>query len=271
MRLRMPWLQVLILGALLTPSVARAQEAERDWRFSVQASYFYGNVDGYVQTPSGGEPGTSSSKRPKLDEIGISDTSIYDVAGIAAYRNEEIYAGFQFIQMSGSTTLDQALISQGQTFPAGANVSSDVDMYWYRFGYRHRFTLGSEGEWTLWPSLGAAVWDFRYRLRGAAETADRSYVKVNAQLGLEGEWRPNRGRFAIDAAVLATPPISSLPEIYTEQLVAKYRVIDSDRVDLEGFGGIAFEQMYYEDNQTLSNHVKADFGPMLNVGLELRF
>ncbi len=71
--------------------------------------------------------------------------------------------------------------------------------------------------------------------------------------------------------MLATLPISSLGQIYTEQLVAKYRLIDLDRVGLEGFGGIAFEQMYYEDDQALSNHVKAEFGPSLIVGLGLRF
>lgn len=271
MRAWTAWSRTLLLGALLAPSAARGQTPESNWRFSLQGSYLYGGIEGYVQTPSGGQPGTSSNQRPTLDEIGISDTSIYDVAGIAAYRNEEIYAGFQLIQMSGSATLDQALISRGQTFPAGARVSSDVDLNWYRFGYRHRFTLGSEGEWTLWPSLGATVWDFHYRLRGAGETADRSYTKVNGQLGLEGEWRPGRGRFGIDGSVLATLPISSLGQIYTEQLVAKYRLIDLDRVGLEGFGGIAFEQMYYDDNQTLPNHVKAEFGPSLIVGLGLRF
>ncbi len=50
-----------------------------------------------------------------------------------------------------------------------------------------------------------------------------------------------------------------------------HRLIDLDLVGLEGFGGIAFEQMYYGDNQTLPNRVKAEFGPAPIVGLELRF
>jgi hypothetical protein len=285
--MRLPYRLVLIgvaAGTLLVPALpARAQDQEQqspqlqqlsqaddgDWRFSLQGAYLYGSVDGYVQTPSGGEPGTTSKHEPKLDQIGIDDVSLYDISGVAAYHREEFYGGAQIIQMSGSSTLHENLISQGLTFPAGTHVSSDVDLTWYRFGYRHRFSLGDD--WTLWPSVGGVLWDFHYKLKGGGNTADRSYGKANVHFGLEVEWRPQRGRFAIDAAFSAAPPISSWPEIYTEQIVASYQVIHSDRTDLEVFGGVAFEQQYYEDNQAVSNRVEADFGPMLIAGLRWSF
>src|SRR3954470_8578603 len=236
-------ISIVALTGVLARNIALAQD-QGDWRFSLRGAYLYGSVDGYVQTPSGGEPGTTSSRRPKLDEIGIDDASIYDVSGIAAWRREEIYAGAQIIQMSGSDTLASTLISQGRTFAAGTHVSSDVDLDWYRVGYRHRFSLGGEAsDWTLWPSVGVAVWDFQYRLSGGGVAADRSYIKANVQFGLEAEWRPNRGRFAIDAAVLAGPPIvDTWPQIYTEQIVASYRLLDGDRAALDLFAGVALEQ-----------------------------
>jgi hypothetical protein len=259
---------ILLLHAIPANAQEHPQD-EGDWRFSLQGAYLYGSVDGYVQTPSGGEPGTTSKHRPKLDEIGIDDASLYDISAIAAYHREEIYLGAQIIQMSGSHTLNQDLISQGLTFPAGTHVSSDVDLNWYRLGYRHRFSLGDD--WTLWPSVGGVLWDFHYKLKGGGNKADRSYDKANVQFGLEAEWRPNRGRFAVDAAFSAAPPISSWPEIYTEQIVASYAVIKTDRTDLDVFGGVAFEQQYYEDNQSVSNRVEANFGPMLIVGLRWSF
>ena len=267
----------LTVAMLLVPtSPARAQEQqqqqhdESDWRFSLQGAYLYGSVDGYVQIPSGGEPGTTSHHRPKLDEIGIDDTSIYDISGIAAYHREEFYGGAQIIQMSGSHTLQETLISQGLTFPAGTHVSSDVDVNWYRAGYRHRFSLGDD--WTIWPSVGGILWDFHYKLKGGGEKADRSFDKANVQFGLEIEWRPNQGRFAIDAAVSAAPPFAtSWPQVYTEQIVASYQVIHSNRSDLDVFAGVAFEQQYHEDSQTVSNRVEANFGPMVVAGLRWSF
>jgi hypothetical protein len=251
---------------------AAAQDAESPWRFSLEGSYRFGSVDGYVQTPSGGEPGSSSSKRPTLSEIGIDDASIYDAQAVVAFRNEEFFIGGQYIHMSGSDTLDAPLMSQGRTFAAGSAVSSDVDLDWYRFGYRHRFTLDRGGEWTLTPSIGAAVLDFHYRLRGPAATADRSYIKLNALLGLDAEWRPGHGRFSINADLFGTPPISPpLPEMFVEEIVATYRVLDRRDTSLAVFGGVAFEQIYYEDNQTLPNRISAEFGPMLVVGVGFRF
>ena len=68
------------------------------------------------------------------------------------------------------------------------------------------------------------------------------------------------------------PPISPpLPQVYVEELVAKYRVIDTTRQDLSVFGGVGFEQQYYEDDQDLPNRVRADFGPMFIFGVNWNF
>jgi hypothetical protein len=265
---------LLIGGTLLAclASTAYAQTTSNDWRFSLEGSWLYGKVDGYVQTPSGGEPGTTSNKQPTLSEIGIDNASIYDAQFIGAYHNEEFYLGGQYIHMSGSSTLDSSLITNGVSFPAGADVNSNVDMNWYRFGYRHRFELGNEKEWTLTPSVGGAVLDFSYKLKSSAESASRSYVQMNAQFGLETEWRPGRGRFSVDLRLLGTVPVSPpLAQMFVEELIAKYRIIENEKCDLALFGGIAFEQIYYEDDQTVPNHIQADFGPMLTLGVNFSF
>jgi len=265
------WIPAVQFILLVTTAYAQGQE-ESDRRFSLEGSYLYGEVDGYVQTPSGGESGTTSSRRPSLDEIGISNTSVYDSQFIAALHDNELYLGGQWIRMSGSATLDETLITQGKTFDAGMQVSSEVDLDWYRFGYRRRLSLCQDREWTIWPSAGVAVLDFSYHLRGTDVAADRSYIKLNAQFGLETEWRPRGGPFSLDLVLLVSPPISSsLPQMNVEELVAKYRVFEHQRSELEIIGGVAFEQIYFEDNQNTSNRIKADFGPMIVFGLNWRF
>ena len=84
---------VLAAMTLLVAQARAQQEKPADWRFSIEPSYLYGNIQGYVQTPSGGEPGTTSGRRPKLDEIGISSASVYDFGARGTWRDEKDEAG----------------------------------------------------------------------------------------------------------------------------------------------------------------------------------
>jgi hypothetical protein len=178
---------VIIISGASALLAAEPSIDDADWRFSLDVSYLYGHVSGYVQTPSGGEPGTTSSKRPRFSELGIDNASMADVAATGAWHNEELYLGAQIIRLSGDATLDEPLVSHGTNFPAGTSVSSDIQLDWYRFGYRHRFELLDDRSLTISPGVGAAVLDFSYRLdaSGAGPLTSRSYVKIGPQLALD--------------------------------------------------------------------------------------
>jgi hypothetical protein len=260
---------------------------DRDFTLSLAGTFLYGDVRGYVQTPSGGEPGTTSKQRPKFSEIGVENATIGDgqlTATFGEQQRNEVYVGGQFIRLSGSDTLGSDLVSHGVTFPAGSHVSSDVQLDWYRVGYRYRFDLNDVtalcgapsnpalDDFSLYPSVGGAFLNFDYRLDGAGgQRASRSYIKGNVQFGLGFEWRPRRGPFSVTIGGLAAPNFSSLPGIYYEELAAHYRFLDTKAVDATATLGVALEQMDYKDDQQISNHIHADFGPMLVAGVELRF
>src|SRR2546425_88118 len=101
-----------ILLAALAGSTALAQEArERSDRiaFGVQGSFNFGPIDGFLQTPAGGRPGTSSAQRPKFDELGINDVAFYDTRLTVQWRDLLVYGGYEFIRVNGSDTLSQPL------------------------------------------------------------------------------------------------------------------------------------------------------------------
>jgi hypothetical protein len=242
------------------------------WQFTFTPTVAYGRVDGYVQTPRGGEPGTSSNHRPKFSEIGINDATIYRLDAVASRKSDQLYFDSRFIRLSGDDMLGQTLVSQGNTYPADSNVNSDVQLDWYAVGYRRQFTLGEQSEWTITPSIGAALWRFHYKLDSpGSDSVDRSYSKATVQLGVETEWRPDNGPFSLDLALLGSPPIKNFPQIFSESLLAKYRVYENPSFDVSLVGGVEYEQIFYEDHQTLSNRVRADFGPMIVGGVEIRF
>src|SRR4051812_772820 len=135
LQVRRNFLSLMAAALLLPITAAQGQQppAPPDWnsrdvRFSIDAAYLYGPADGYLQVPSGGEPGTSSKHRPKLNEIGIDDANIVDVVGRFGWHDEELYLGAQIIRLSGDDTLDESLTSHAVTFPAGSHVSSDVTL-----------------------------------------------------------------------------------------------------------------------------------------------
>ena len=58
---------------VLVPSVALAQEV------GISIRQGYAPISGYVQTPAGGQPGTSDLKRPTFEELGIDNTTYTDI------------------------------------------------------------------------------------------------------------------------------------------------------------------------------------------------
>src|SRR5437764_11724810 len=137
---------VLAIVCCASALAARAQaQRDDDFHLSFQGSYLYGPADGFIQTPSGGQPGTTSRHRPHFGEIGINDANIGDVQLNLDWPSDRIFVGGQFISLSGNNeSLQNTLVSQAETFPAGTGVRSDVRLDWYRVGYRHAFRFGND-------------------------------------------------------------------------------------------------------------------------------
>ncbi|HEV8290355.1 MAG TPA: hypothetical protein VGP94_00460 [Tepidisphaeraceae bacterium] len=253
-----------------------APQSTGTFHLTLEGMWMYGPVSGHLQTPSGGRPGTSSRDRPTLGEIGINTASIFDAEMTAAMRDHGLYIGGQWVRLSGERNLEQSLVSQGDSFLLGSRVKSDVQLDWYRIGYRYRIQRGDEAgaelpNTEIYSRLGAAILDFHYRLDGAgAAQADRAYIKAAPQMGVEMEWHATRN-FSLAGELTSTLPFPSMPWIVTAQLQGKFRFIEKGNLSLGGFVGAGYEKISFHDHQDLSNDINADFGPMLMVGLELRF
>jgi hypothetical protein len=255
--------------------VSELPRASGELTWTIRGTYLYGQADGFVQVPSGGNQGTTSHDRPTLSEIGIDDASIYDAVATGSQGPHEVFVGGQWLRMSGSDTLNEDLTSQAQDFSAGSSVQSDLRLDWYRAGYRYRFSWHDRADpnrtvLSLAPSIGIDVLDFDFKLHGPGGTdVSRSYVKGGGQVGLEARfWLSDR--WSIVAEGMASMPIPDTPFIVTGQLVGRYEVFDTPGYGLAAFAGVAYEHIGYHDNQDESNHINIDLGPLLVLGLELR-
>jgi hypothetical protein len=257
-----------IIGGLCVCACVTGTSANADSPvFSLDGSAAYGPIHGFVQTPSGGEAGTTSEHRPTLDELGINRTWSESLGAAMEWNKNVFTLGVQINQMSGTSTLDSDLITHGVTFPAGTEVHSDVDLNLYQLGYRRDFDFGPQQQWTISPLVTADAFDFNYKLHGGGQSTSRGYIKPTFQLGANLEWSPNNGPFSIDLGAGLTPPINGLAQIDQEWVAANFRFFDHLTVS----AGVQFEQIRFEDKQTVANHISIDEGPMFVVGLKWTF
>jgi hypothetical protein len=237
--------------------------------------YLYGAVKGSVQTPSGGEPGTTSPNRPSLGEIGIDDASIFDGSLLVQLDRHMFSLGGQIIRLDGNATLERDLLSHSLLFPAGTDVHSSVQLDWYRFGYRYefRFDLHDSGsQLRLAPGIEGVLLNFDYSLDvpGGAGTS-RGYAKGGLRIGGTAEWI-TASPFSIEATGYWGLPIDNTAQILSVELLGKYQLWGNQRgTGGAAYLGIAYEQIEYEDNQEVPNHVDVQLGPLLVAGIEVRF
>ncbi len=246
--------------------------AQDEFRIDAGGAFLHGSVDGRVQTPAGGELGSTTPGRPTFDELGIKSVRAADFWMDICRGPHGLYAGGRLMRMSGGGTLDDALISQNLLFSAGLPVDAEVQFDWYRVGYRYLFPW-KVGDRTIEisPSIGAAILDFSYTLSSPGlDGVDRSYTKVGAQIGL-GVTVPLTERLSMTGQVLAPIPLSHTPEIFSAQAALKYRFLKRGDLSVSGFFGVGYDHINYTDGQTMPNDIEAKMGPMGLLGLEIRF
>ena len=278
-----PLLSLLVLlipvASLAADGTASPSDPPPDGRLRLSGRivYLYGPVHGRLQTPTGGNPGTTTQGRPTLAELGFDTVSMPDISLDADWADHRVYAGYRFMRFSGSSTIDQPLTSQGHDFAAGTPVHSDVTLDWARLGYAHRFVLDFPGkslpDLTLYPGAGAALWFFDYRLdQPGPEDVHRSYVLPSAQLGLSADW-PLTRRFTLSGELLASLPIASTPRIYSGQITGRYHLFNVGPSQWDAELGVGYDRIDYDDSarQTVPNRISIDAGPMLVAGLRVRF
>ena len=66
-------------------------QGETGFHASLDGEFRYGNIEGFVQIPRGGGAGTTSSERPKFDEIGINQAAIGAPSLTLGWNNHNIY------------------------------------------------------------------------------------------------------------------------------------------------------------------------------------
>ena len=254
-------LLIVALIALLTPS-AFAGSPQRG-SVTVEMGAGMAVVDGYMQTPLGGEPGTASKNRPTYDELGIDKGMMYDAAITWAKDDLMVYANGSMLTLEGDGTLEKNLMMR-QQFLAGDDIKSKASYNRYAVGAGYRVATLAFGIDVV-PRLEVQAMDFSVELKNETGTAiERSYMKFSPRVGLDlCSWLNTN--LLLYGKANASIPISNMPTSYDVAVGVRQYFPNGFFLGLE----TKFGYLDYEDNQELPNHLRLWEQPslMLRIGI----
>jgi hypothetical protein len=238
---------------------------------SLESDTLYVPPSNDLQKPSVGRAWTAGGGS-RFEETATDTASIFDRGAAPGTNNQAFYLDSESINSSPNSTgtRDWAL-----SFPAGSDVRSDMKLDWYRLGYRFELQKANQRDADLpigvHSRVGVAVLDFQHKLdRPGLGDADRSYITAAPQMGLEMEWRATN-KLSFAGEVTSTVPLSSMPWILTTDVRASYTLLQKHGAGLNGYIGGGYEGFSFEERQDVRNEINGDSGPMLKMGLELKF
>lgn len=242
-----------LIGCVLWHSLLFAAESNNFGLSDINVSWGYAPISGYVQTPAGGNRGTSDIKRPTFDELGIKGEYLLNLELRWMKGEYLIYAGSTWINMSSSEVLEKDLISRTKFF-TGESFNSDIEFNWHRLGIGWKFKYFT-------PKAELAILDFSYALSTPRAEIERSYIKPTLRVGAEKQIKLNN--FGIDLESLISVPTSNTPVIFTAGAVFKYWFTKRFNFGLD----VKYLYIDYEDNQELPNHLRLEMGPLAGISL----
>jgi len=237
-----------------------------------ECSIRFGVINGFLQTPAGGRPGSSSKKRPSLEELDVDDVAMTEVRGSFGWGPHSLIGKARLLAISRQSTLDASLVSNNTHFPPDSSVELSARLNSYRIGYRYSLILANDQGATvgLHPTIGIYLFNFHYRLSDLTNgVADRSYTKGAAQAGMEIEWCP-KSPFSGVLKFYGSVPVGSAPLILAAEVLGRYRLWRWSGTEGRAFAGIGYERFDYEDEQELPNHIRTTLAPLIFIGLQVK-
>lgn len=228
------------------------------------------NGSGFVQTPKGGQPGTTSIGRPTFDELGV-DAAWAPAADLRlAWRRHRLHLGAQYWVLHGDEVLRQDLTTWDKTYTAGTSLTSGTEILAGSLAYGYAFDIGRRGQAVFTPSLGVFTYGLGYEVSGGGQTSTRDFTAFSPMLETDLAWYPggrmhlsSQTRWVLDDLL----GLSSPTTVYEASLRLH---LDLWR-DGNLFLGVGATHIEHRDEQTVPNDAELTVLPWFSLGGHFRF
>jgi hypothetical protein len=258
-----PCLLFLFLSSL---AFADDYTSPSSYTFDIAAAYGYSPSTGSFQIPLGGTPGTSSISRPSQSEMGIDSASILNVGAAVHFSNFGVYGIYRNNRQSGNQVLTENLTTHGIFFPEGTMIVGGDKLDLYRLGAN--FPLHFAQQLSVYPIIEVTALDFSYNVSSNLNYTSRSFKQGTLRLGAGAQYQISpRLDFDIDFET-SLGSFTHL-NVQTGSTHLGYSFYQGDRFASIIFAGIAYTNIYFKDNQSLSNVIQIRQFPEVQIGLKV--
>lgn len=241
--------------------------------YSVRGYYNFGEIDGFVQIPRGGQFNTTSDRRPTFKELGIEDIQYPELSFQANWDKFSLYGEVEYLKFDGKANLGQELITHSHTIPAGSEFKTNHKYIHYNFGGYYNWY--SNGNLTISPLCELSMTQFEYKYNSNSPTTKisgkRAFGWGQVNLGVLSKYKFT-DNYSVEFKAKAGIPYDSVREFYQLSLINKYNIYSKDNKNLNLLAGIEYEKLEYRDTQhDMQNFMSYTISPIYKVGLELEF
>lgn len=239
-------------------------------RLTVYATDQFADAKGFIQIPTGGKPGTTSSNRPTLNELGINNFNpFYQIGLLLGWQQSGWYGEYQNSKSHANATLTQDLITHNFFLPAGTAITTTNRYDLYRLGYYRRYLFCAK-RFLVAPEVEITAFNFDYHFNAPAQVRGRSFCPMTARFGVGGEYLLNTYLSVIFNGASSIPSVFNL-QIQTANLDLSWNFHPCQRLHTSVYGGIGYQRIDFKDKQEVPNHIEVTQGPIGRVGLRFTF
>jgi hypothetical protein len=131
---------------------------EKTWHVVPRGRIWYAMPAGdFLFITLGGEPNTATNVETD-DHLDLEGTFAWEAGLDVHWRRHRVRLSYEQIHAEGENLLDEAIVYHGDVYPAGTNVTSDVDLDFIKAGWDFRLT-GTHGN-EVRAGLAGWVWTF---------------------------------------------------------------------------------------------------------------
>ncbi len=256
-------LNVIILLVLLPFSM----QCMASLQSFVYGSLSYGSVDGFIQTPRGGSFGTTSYRRPTLDELNIHKDNFFTLG--AGFILNDYAATFNYNHFSphGETLLSQNLITHSNLINAGDTFNSELDLELFSFGFGKSFYFYDY--WVLTPLLIVNYLKYHYEFDSPLCNSSRTFNVVGLDAGFKAQYFFTTAFSADVQAAFPIPGFNFTAGSIDVGINMAFSV--SNHMSIIPRLAVGMLRMDYKDNQEIPNHIRYTNAPFGTFGVILHF